>query len=33
MTPDALREDRYRRFRALGQFEEQARVEAEGVRA
>ena len=26
MTPDALREDRYRRFRALGQFEEQARA-------
>jgi acetyl-CoA carboxylase carboxyl transferase subunit alpha len=33
LTPEALREDRYRRFRALGQFEEQARVEAEGVRA
>ena len=33
LSPEALREDRYRRFRALGEFEEQARVEAEGVRA
>ena len=33
LSPDALRDDRYRRFRALGQFEEQVRVEAEGARA
>jgi acetyl-CoA carboxylase carboxyl transferase subunit alpha len=33
LGPDALREDRYARFRALGEFEEQARVEAEGARA
>jgi len=28
LTPAELRDDRYRRFRALGAFEEQARVEA-----
>ena len=33
LTPDDVREDRYVRFRALGEFEELARVDAEGVHA
>lgn len=33
LDPDEVREDRYVRFRALGEFEEQARVEAEGAHA
>jgi len=33
LDPAEVREDRYVRFRALGEFEEQARVEAEGAHA